>query len=236
MAEEVKITDDKQEKEVKEGTVEAEIKKEEKKPLENNPEQKPEETVPLAVYLDLKKDMKDLEKEVKKSKNSEKSDTAIEGVDEIAKKYPDVSREFIEDMLGVATKSAQKKVDEEYKPFIDGQKNKEKKEAFDKAFDNLYDKTIKENPELPRNIDKELVKELSLTEKYRNVPLSEILTKLYGSNEGKDSSEDDTRTGSDIVTDVIDFSKITEEQKKTILDDPASRKKYFTWLDSQPQG
>ncbi len=227
MAEEVKKEG---EVEVVEGTVEAEIIKEE------TPEVKPEaipETVPLAVYLDLKKDMKALEKEIGKSKNSDKSTVAIEGLEELKKKYDDVNPDFIADLLESATKQATKNLEDKFTPAIKKIEDDKKQEAFDKAFDSLFDKTIKDNPDLPKNIDKEAIKELAITPKYRNVPLADILNKMYGSNEGRDSSENEIRNGSDVVDNVVDFSKITDDQKNAIMDDPKSRKKYFDWLDTQ---
>lgn len=224
-----------QEAEVKapEGSIDAEVAKTQPEAVE-----KPEvsvEHVPLSVYLDLKKDFKELKKEVQEAKDSDKSKIRAAGYSDLTQKYPDVSPEFIQDMLGAATLEAQKKIEEKYTPIIAKQEQKEKQLAFDKAFDNLFDKTLQDNPDLPKTIDKELVKELALTPKYRNVPLSDILIKIYGNQDtGKSSSENDMRTGSDIVDDIVSFDRITEDQRKAIMADPKARGKYFDWLDKQP--
>ena len=137
-------------------------------------------------------------------------------------------------MLGAATKEAQSKIEAKYSPIIEKQENEKKEAAFNRAFDNLFDKTLQDNPDLPKNIDKDLVKELALTPKYRNVPLSDILIKMYGSNEsGKASSENDMRSSADRISEVVDFGSITNEQKKAIMEDPKARTKYFSWLDEQ---
>ena len=217
--------------EVKEvmGTVEAELTKvapEEKKPTP--------ETVPLAVYLELKDDLKTLKQEIKESKGTSKNRVESQGVNELAKKYPDVNEEFIQDMLNSATIEATKKIEEKYTPIIEKQEQEKKQVAFDNAFDKLYTEAVQNNPDLPKTMDKELIKELAMTPKYRNTPVADILVKMYGSTpSGKASSEDDMRTGAERVEDVVNFDKITPDQRKAIMADDKARTKYFTWLDSQ---
>lgn len=214
-----------------EGTVDAEIKKDEQvAPVEP----KKPDTVPLAVYLELKEDLKALKQEIKESKGSERSRVANEGVSDLAKKYPDVNEDFINDILSSATSKATKEIEAKYSPIIEKQERVEKQAIFDRAFDNLYNKAILDNPDLPDTIDKELVKELALTPKYRNIPLSDILVKMYGNiNVSKSSSENDMRSSSDRVSEVADFAKITPEQRSSIMEDPKARAKYFNWLDTQ---
>lgn len=214
-----------------EGTVEAEIKKDEQvAPVES----KKPDTVPLAVYLDLKEDLKTLRQEVKESRNSEKQKVLSEGVTDLAKKYPDVNEDFINDILSSATTKATKEIEAKYTPIIERQENEKKQLAFDKAFDSLFDKAVQDNPDLPKSIDKELVKELAITPKYRNVPVADILVKMYGSvQEGKVSSENESRVNGNRVEDIVDFNKITADQRTTIMADEKSRTKYFNWLDTQ---
>jgi len=231
MADEAIITPDQEVKEVKEGTVEAEI-------LKNEPElvkeEKKADTVPLAVYLELKEDLKNLKHEMKEAKASEKSKVEIKGIAELKDKYPDVNADFISDILNSATQEATRKIEEKYTPIIEKQEIEKKQAAFDKAFDNLFQKTLQDNPDLPKDIDKDAIKELALTPKYRNVPLSDILLRMYKTiGTGKSSSENEVRTSTDRVDDVVSFDKITPDQKKNIMADEKSRKKYFDWLDTQ---
>lgn len=214
-----------------EGTVEAEVAKVE--PTIQAEHQA--ETVPLKAFLDLKKDLKDLQKKSREAETkSEKNQVEVEGLSELAQKYPDVNGEFLRDLLSSASNTATKKLEEKYSSVIEQQEAERKQLAFDKAFDNLFDKTLADNPELPKTLDKETIKALALTPKYRNVPLADILLKLYPpSNEGKGSSENDMRSAADRVDDVVSFDKITPEQRSAILDDPKARAKYFSWLDTQ---
>lgn len=232
MTEQVITTQDTEVKDV-EGTVEAEIKKENQE-VAPNESSKPD-TVPLSVYLDLKADLKALKEEIRTSAKEEKSTVEVNGLSDIAKKYPDVNEDFIKDILTTATKEATSKIESKYSPIIEKQERAEKQAAFDKAFDNLFTKAISDNPDLPSNIDKDLVKELASTPKYLNVPLADILVKMYGSvKEGRSSSENDMRTSGDRVEEIVDFGKITSEQRASIMEDPTARSKYFNWLDNQP--
>lgn len=209
-----------------EGTVDAILPKE-----ETTPEPK---VVPEAAFLSLKKELKELKQELKESKSSEQKAVLSAGIEELSSKYPDVSPDFIKDMLSSATKEATKTIEEKYTPILAKQEQKEKQVAFDTAFDNLFERTLQENPDLPKNIDKELVKELAITPKYRNVKLIDVVNKIYSPTvEAKSSSENDMRTGADRVDDIVSFDKINPDQKKAIMADPKSRSKYFSWLDTQ---
>ncbi len=214
-----------------EGTVAAEVAKEPKVQEEH-----PADVVPLKAFLDLKKDLKDLKKDLADAKtNSEKSKVEVEGLSELANKYPDVNGDFLRDLLNSASQTASKKLEDKFSSVIEQQETERKQLAFDKAFDNLYDKTLNENPDLPKTIDKGLIKDLAQTPKYRTTPLAEILQKMYPTgNVGKASSENDMRSAADRVDDIVSFDKITSEQKKEVMADPKARQKYFDWLDKQP--
>lgn len=228
MADEAIITPEVEKITPPEGTVEAEIAK------ETPPEPaKPEpQTVPLSVFLALKEDLKDLKDEIKNSKG-DKNTIKTEGVAELAKKYPQVEQEFIEDILNSAKTSVLKEVEGKYNPIIEKQELDSKKKAFDTAFDKVYDKAVADNADLPKNINKEAIKQLALTPAYRNTPISEIITSLYGTVQGRTTTENEARTKADIVVDNIDFAKMTKEQKDAVLEDPKARKAYFNYLDTK---
>lgn len=230
MADEAIITPGTEVKDVK-GSVEAELVKEPAVAPKEESKQNPT-TVPLPVYLELKDELKSLKQEIKEAKGSDKSKVAAAGATEISKKYPDVSEDFINDILNSATNEATKKIKEEYSPIIERQEAEKRQEAFDKVFNNLFDKAIEEYPELPKNIDKELIKDLVATPKYRNIPVADIILKMYPiENTGKSASENDMRTGAEHVSDVVNFDKITPEQRSAIMDDPKARAKFFEYLD-----
>ena len=212
-----------------EGSVEAEMAK--SNPKEDTPKQ---ETVPLHTYLEVKNDLKELKREIKEARTSDKHETALAGVKDIAAKYPDVSEDFIADILSSATSAAQSELDKRVTPMIERQEAEQKQAQFDKAFDKLYDKALKDNPDLPKSIDKNLVKTLALTPQYRNVPLGDILETMYGGTvDGSESSETKARASADRIEDIVNFDKITKDQKDAIMADPKVRQKYFDYLDTK---
>lgn len=234
MDDESKITHDTEVKDVTEGTIESEIVKEQSPTIDDKPVT---ETVPLAVYLDLKEDLKTLRKEMKEAKGTSKEQAVMDGLEELSQKYPDADKAFIADMLRAATEQATKKIEEKYTPIIEKNELEKKQIAFDRAFDNLFDRTLKENPELPQGIDKDTIKDLAQLPQYRNVPLVTILKKMYPvveNESGKSSSENDMRSGADRIEEVVSFDKMTEDQRQAVMDDPKARAKYFDWLDKQP--
>lgn len=209
-----------------EGSIDAEVNKQ--------PEQaKKEESIPLSTYLEMKKELKQLQKKVAESETQKKQSVTVEGLEDLSRKYPGVDEDFIADMLISAEKLATKNIENKFTPILEQQEKERKQASFDKAFDNLYNQAVSANPDLPKNIDKELIKELALTPKYRNVALSDILTKIYGENVvGKSSSENSARTSADKIDDIVSFDKITPDQKRAIMEDPKVRQKYFNWLDA----
>lgn len=216
-----------------EGTVEAEVDK-----LAISKEKLAEETVkdtvPLSVFLDLKKDLKELKQDLKEAKTSQKSNVASAGIEELVGKYPNVEPELLQDLISLAKTQAVRELDSKYSPILEKQKFKDEKENFDKAFNTVYNKALKDNPELPKNIDKELIKTLVLTPKYKSVKISDILTQIYPSVvTGKSASENVTATAGGDVETITNFDKITPEQKKLIMNDATARQKYFNWLDTQ---
>lgn len=203
------------------------------KDIPEEPKAEPK-VVPEAAFLELKSELKALKKELKDAKTSEQKAVITADIRDLTDKYPDVDKSFIQDILNSATLEATKKIEEKYTPILQKQEQEKKVQEFNKAFDSLYERTLSENPELPSNIDKDVVKTLAMTPAYRKIPLSEVIKKIYGENtQGKTSTENDMRTGADKIDDIVSFDKITEDQKKAIMTDEKARKKYFDWLDTQ---
>lgn len=200
--------------------------------LDTTPEKKEAETVPLATYLAVKDDVKQLKKEIKELKTAPKSERA-EDVEALANKYG-VDESFIEDMLAVATKKAQKEMETKYVPEIETLKSERAKETFDKKFNELYTQEIEalkeEWVEIPKGVDKETIKALAIANP--KTPVRDILKKLYPPEEkSRWTTENDTRPAMDIVGDIVDVNNLSKEQQARILADPKARQKYFDMLD-----
>lgn len=242
MSEETKVTPESEVKDSKEvsegagtapeGSIGAELEK--IVPEDKHDTDHAKETVPLSVFLSLKEDMKELKNQLKEAKAPEKKSMQIEGVKDLAAKYPDVSEDLLNDLLVASTSKAKAEVLQEVAPILERQKYKEEKEQFDKAFDRVFEKALKENPELPEYVDKELIKTLVLTPKYRNVKVADILSQIYPKKEeGRQSSENDSVYAAGEIETIKSFENITEDQRKVIMADEKARKAYFDWLDTK---
>lgn len=220
--EETKVDSATEEIVAKEGSVAAEIEK-----ISTETKKEPE-TVPLSVHLELKKDLKELKKQMKEAATPKEEKAAAKAFEDLTKKYSDVDEDFIVDVVSTAKAEALKEIQSKYEPVL----KKQEQAEFDRAFDRIYDKAIADNPDLPKNIDKELVKELALTPKYNNTPVDEIIKKLYPQEEGgRATTENDMRPAADIVSDVVDINNLTNEQYRRIMEDPKARKLYYDKKD-----
>lgn len=194
------------------------------------------QTVPLSAYLDLKNDVKELKQALKERDSKADTSAAVAaGVADLAAKYPDVNVDFIADMVAASTKKAQETIESKYSPIIERQEAEKKAEKFEKAFENAKAKVVEENPDLP-TVDWDAIKALALTPNYINLPLADVVQKVYGGiiNKGRATSENDMRGGADRVDDIVDFGNLTPDQEKKVLANPKTRKAYFDHLDGLP--
>lgn len=198
------------------------------------PEHKEEsQTVPLSVFLEEKRKRKEAEKLAKDASQStsQEKHTSVD-ISQLSTKYPDVDPDFMADLVGIAKQQATKEVEEKYTPYI----QKIRDEDFNKAFDPIYEselaKAKAQGVNLPKKIDKEMIKQIALQPKFRSTPLSELMKNLYGADDtGRATTENDIRPATEIVKDVIDLNKITPEQKNRIMQDPKARADFFARLD-----
>lgn len=80
---------------------------------------------------------------------------------------------------------------------------------FDIAFDELFYKTLKENPSFPKDLDKELIKKIALTPEYINISLVDVIKKYLSDNK-LDSLQVPVKE-----TEVPFFSRFVNPIKKT---------------------
>lgn len=137
-------------------------------------------------------------------------------------KYEWVDAGFIEDIVRLAKKQAE----DEIAP-IRNQTQAEKKQ---KELDILIDSRLALAEWIDKSkVDKELLRDLALLPKYRNVDIKDIAEKLYKiESTGRATTENDTRTAVDIVKDVVDIDNISKEQLEKIWSDPKARKEYLS--------
>ena len=196
-----------------------------------------ENKVPLSTFLELKKENKEFRHELQSLKDSlkSKSDTRVEeGVSDLATKY-DIDENFLRDILKAAKEETTKEIDSRYKTAFEKQEKEAQVSKFNKAFDELFEKSISENDEyknLP--IDKEVIKSLATSPSYSKMTIPQILEKLYGNvvmNTGKKSSED-TATNSR-QQDAVNFANMDEKTSKMVLSDPNLKKQYNDFVQKE---
>ena len=106
----------------------------------------------------------------------------------------------------------------------------ERKE-FEKAFDEEFDKVVKLYPEVADKRDSVLA--LSITDKFKDNTLEEIVQTTFEGLISKVSTEDETGSAGEGVDEKIDFANASEEQLGRVMKDPEARKKYLSWKVEQ---
>ena len=108
------------------------------------------------------------------------------------------------------------------------QLNADKQKAeFEQAFDVDFNKVTKLYPEV--NDRRDTILALSLTDKYKDSTLEEIVHDTFGSLIQKVTTEDEGGTGGDGVDVTVDFQNATPEQLEKVMANPEARKKYLDW-------
>ena len=100
--------------------------------------------------------------------------------------------------------------------------------ALNKAFDTEYDKVVVLYPELANR--REVVRDLSFTDKYFEKSPEEIATEVF--EVSKETAEDgEGGDGGDASN--IDFENISAKDLEKVLENPAAKKKYYSFLDGK---
>lgn len=102
---------------------------------------------------------------------------------------------------------------------------------FEQAFDVDFNKVAKLYPEVTDRRDTVLA--LSLTDKYKDSTLEDIVQDTFGNLIQKVTTEDEGGTGGSGVDVNIDFQNATPDQIEKIMANPEARKKYIDWGTEQ---
>lgn len=147
--------------------------------------------------------------------------TMSSDVESLSAKYQWVDADFLADVEKLIDKKAEEKIAP-----IRNQTQAEKKQ---KEIDALIDSRLAVAEWIDTSkVDKELLRDLALLPKYRNVDIKDIAEKLYKTEPtGRATTENDTRAAVDIVKEVVDVDNISKEQLEKIWQDPKARKQYL---------
>lgn len=142
-------------------------------------------------------------------------------VESLSAKYQWVDADFLADVEKLIDKKAEEKI----APL----RNQTQAEKQQKDLDKLIDSRLALAEWIDKSkVDKELLRDLALLPKYRNVDIKDIAEKLYKIEPtGRATTENDTRPAVDIVKGVVDIDNISKEQLERIWSDPKARKEYL---------
>lgn len=191
-------------------------------------EETTEEVVPKRDLMRVKDDrdklkarVRELESERETTKKASNPD-----IESLKAKYQWVDADFLDDVAQLIDRKAEEK--------LAPVRTQQKQENFEKQWSRLYNDQLAKAEWIDTSkVDPEVIKALALSPQYRNVPLKDLIEKLHKVEPtGRMTTESDTRSAMDIVTDVIDLNKpITKEQYNKLLDDPKALKKYYDAMD-----
>lgn len=205
----------------------------------NKPNEEPKlETVGLDKFLDIKKQNKELKKSLEElQKNIEKgsSDSIVSAdIDSIADEYG-VDKGFLNklktSMREEFSAELEERVSEKLKPIEQAELQKEE----DKKFNTLYSQSLERMPEYANIIDKEGLKILALSGKYKDISLPQLIEQLYGKTiVGRKSIETTTPRGGKDPQE-IDFALAKKDATyfKEIMSDPNLKAKYNSNIESR---
>lgn len=179
----------------------------------------------------------DLQKQLDAARASGGSNAVIpeEAIVEIAKKH-DIDPEFAKDLGKVLLTHSVAAAEAKFIPMLKEQEEQAKKEKIESEFNKAFDTATAVEKYKGIAIDKDSVRQLQFANPTQTV--EQIVERLYGSvaasskEEGKETTEE-ARNGAQRGGDVVDFEKMTPDQRDAVMADPEAKKKYFAWLDSK---
>jgi len=189
------------------------------------PKPKSDETVPLKKYLDLKNDVKALKKSIEHL-SDDKSNLSNEDLDKLAEEY-NLDKEGIKKLVSVIKKETAKEAEKKIAPLLAERQREQNEKNFDKVF---KEKTLKKYPHLADFKDK--YKRMVMSPDFVDMTEEQIINEYFPAPKKDDSPETGSQGGSK-GDEVVDFSKMTDEQHAKVLKDPALRAKYYKWQDEQ---
>lgn len=212
----------------KESTLEELLDDPEDSGRQTAPESKKESLVPEWKLLDLKNEVKELKKQLKEKSIDTKQFN--ESTKELLEEYSDVDPGFINKLISVAKEEAKR----DLLPELDKIKAQENKKQIESRLNQLLEDSLEKNPDLKDVVNKEVIKSLAMLPQNRNKTMSQLLEETYGrvAEKGTRSFEKPSHNKNKET----DFSNLSEDEEREILNDPVSAKKYAQYQAEQIKG
>ncbi|HPQ42926.1 MAG TPA: hypothetical protein PKZ42_01765 [Syntrophales bacterium] len=190
-------------------------------------DKKPELSSAEKKIVHLNKENKELKAKIEELNKGNNSKINEKELEDLASELG-VSVEAVKKMQkvfssGKDTSAVEEKIDS----LISSQRQAENEKNFSADFD----RWAKDNPERLRL--KEFYKKIAFDPDHINLKNFDEMEKHFFPKPAKTKKTEAGTAGVKINGDTIDFKKLTPEQEKKVMEDPATRKKYFDWLDAQ---
>jgi hypothetical protein len=199
-----------------------------------------EDFVPLKKFMGEKKSRQEaeaqietLQAEIQRLQQNTVSGMPVgqinDSIKALAEKYPDVSPEFISEVISTATtvsaKQIRQEIEKDYSPKLEALERERTAEKMDQRFTQLFTKTIKDMPEYKGIVNKEAIKALALNPANKSKTMAQIIEETYGnaiigkrSIEPAHASREPEAPNTDNPSTPEDWDKIER--------DPVARKKW----------
>jgi len=196
------------------------------------PEVKPKETVGLDKFLKEKSDRKAAEKRIQELEDIIKDGASPKeiatNIDAIAAKYPDVSKDFLEDVAAVITAQVESRADARIEERVKPLEAKETAKKIDDVFQKHFTSTMESMPEFKDIVNPEVIKTLSLDPKNSKKTFKEIIEETYGNALTGKRTIETTVPGGGKDTEPLDFAKARQNAAyfDQVMDNPRLKAEY----------
>lgn len=178
------------------------------------------EMIPKATMLEVKRKLKEKIRALEKKTNAPAQAKDLREIaDSIAEKYPDVSNEFIQDILGPVAGMFEQMQTEK--------KQSELSKKKDELFDKVYGQIAKKNPAITEIVNKDFIKQESMKPENKGKTVKEIIKTVYGNALEKKVGSFDSYVPTRETPEPTNLSNPTSQEMKDINADPKLKEKYI---------
>jgi len=178
------------------------------------------EMIPKATMLEVKRKLKEKIRALEsKTKAPAQVKDLREIADSISEKYPDVSNEFIQDLLGPVAGMFENLQNEK--------KQSELSKKKDVLFDQIYSQIADKNPAINEIVNKDFIKQETMKPENKGKTVKEIIKNVYGNALEKKIGSFDSYVPTKATPEPSNLSNPTSQEMKDINADPKLKEKYI---------
>lgn len=178
------------------------------------------EMIPKATMLEVKRKLKEKIRALEsKTKAPAQAKDLREIADSIAEKYPDVSNEFIQDLLGPVAGM--------FEQIQKEKKQSELSKKKDELFDKVYGQIAEKNPAINEIVNKDFIKQESMKPENKGKTVKEIIKTVYGNALEKKIGSFDSYVPTRGTPEPTNLSNPSLQEMKDINADPKLKEKFI---------